>query len=238
VQAVLDTVSANSEWVPPLDKGAMYIRPLLIGNGPILGLGPAPESMLLVYVSPVGAYFKGGQLTPIDLLVRACVRVYVHAVRRPMKRAIQSGVWMSGCRALALGWSRSCVVEGVGLVPSCSQTTWNLRAHKVSPRHVVEPRHNHIAGELVLPPRGAGRRGRHQVHRQLCAGAGDAAGCQSPRLLGRALLGRQGWYSITWTTPPCLVIWLDAPNCTCSLPSSEVMPVVASHRRLRDVWRQ
>jgi branched-chain amino acid aminotransferase len=69
VRAVLDTVAANKDWVPPLDKGAMYIRPLLIGSGPILGLGPAPESTLLVYVSPVGAYFKGGQLTPINLLV-------------------------------------------------------------------------------------------------------------------------------------------------------------------------
>ena len=89
MQAVLDTVSANSEWVPPLDKGAMYIRPLLIGSGPILGLGPAPESTLLVYVSPVGAYFKGGQLTPIDLLVRVyarvCACVCVHAARWEVK---------------------------------------------------------------------------------------------------------------------------------------------------------
>jgi len=69
VKAVLDTVAANADYVPPLDKGAMYIRPLLIGSGAILGLGPAPESTFLIYVSPVGAYFKGGQLTPIDLLV-------------------------------------------------------------------------------------------------------------------------------------------------------------------------
>eukprot|EP00976_Prorocentrum_cordatum_P110088 1195134-Prorocentrum_minimum.AAC.8 len=41
----------------------------MAGSGPILGLAPAPESMFLVYVSPVAAYFKGGQLTPIDLLV-------------------------------------------------------------------------------------------------------------------------------------------------------------------------
>ena len=32
-------------------------------------MGPAPSFTFLVYCSPVGAYFKGGQLTPIRLKV-------------------------------------------------------------------------------------------------------------------------------------------------------------------------
>ena len=44
-------------------------RPLLLGTGPILGLGPAPSFTFIIYCSPVGAYFKGGQLTPIKLKV-------------------------------------------------------------------------------------------------------------------------------------------------------------------------
>lgn len=55
--------------VPPGDKGSLYIRPLLLGTGPILGLGPAPSYTFCVFAAAVGAYFKGGQLTPIDLLV-------------------------------------------------------------------------------------------------------------------------------------------------------------------------
>ena len=54
---------------PPEGKGSLYLRPLLIGTGPILGLGPAPSYTFLVYCSPVASYFKGGQLTPIDLVV-------------------------------------------------------------------------------------------------------------------------------------------------------------------------
>jgi len=50
-------------------QGSLYIRPLLIGTGPILGLAPAPEYTFVVYASPVASYFKGGQLTPIDLIV-------------------------------------------------------------------------------------------------------------------------------------------------------------------------
>ena len=35
----------------------------------MLGLAPSPSYTFLIYVSPVGAYFKGGKLTPISLFV-------------------------------------------------------------------------------------------------------------------------------------------------------------------------
>lgn len=44
--------------VPPLGKGSLYLRPLLLGTGPILGLGPAPSYTFTVYAAAVGAYFK------------------------------------------------------------------------------------------------------------------------------------------------------------------------------------
>jgi branched-subunit amino acid aminotransferase/4-amino-4-deoxychorismate lyase len=40
-----------------------------MGTGPILGLGPAPSYTFCIFAAAVGAYFKGGQLSPIDLLV-------------------------------------------------------------------------------------------------------------------------------------------------------------------------
>jgi len=69
IRAVKDTVAANADHVPPHGKGSLYLRPLLMGTGAILGLGPAPEYTFVVFCAPVGSYFKGGQLTPIDLLV-------------------------------------------------------------------------------------------------------------------------------------------------------------------------
>ena len=69
VDAVKKCISANRDFIPPEGKGSLYLRPLLIGTGPILGLGPAPSYTFLIYCSPVAAYFKGGQLTPIDLVV-------------------------------------------------------------------------------------------------------------------------------------------------------------------------
>lgn len=41
------TVEANAALVPPQGKGSLYLRPLLLGSGPILGLGPAPSYTLV-----------------------------------------------------------------------------------------------------------------------------------------------------------------------------------------------
>ena len=68
LDAIKAVVRENARWIPPSGKGAMYVRPLLMGSGPILGVAPAPEYTFLVYVSPVGPYFKGG-IKPISLRV-------------------------------------------------------------------------------------------------------------------------------------------------------------------------
>ncbi|KAM0848484.1 hypothetical protein ACQ4PT_054354 [Festuca glaucescens] len=67
LSGVKQTILANKRWVPPTGKGSLYIRPLLIGSGAILGVAPAPQYTFVVYVCPVGHYFKDG-LSPISLL--------------------------------------------------------------------------------------------------------------------------------------------------------------------------
>lgn len=61
IDAVKLVVKANEEFIPPYDSGgALYIRPLLIGNGPMLGIAPAEEFKFIIFVSPVGPYFPEG----------------------------------------------------------------------------------------------------------------------------------------------------------------------------------
>ncbi|KAK3141817.1 hypothetical protein QOZ80_4BG0338660 [Eleusine coracana subsp. coracana] len=67
LEAIKLTVLANKRWVPPAGKGSLYIRPLLTGNGAILSVAPAPQYTFVVFVCPVGHYFKGG-LAPISLI--------------------------------------------------------------------------------------------------------------------------------------------------------------------------
>ncbi|CAE6972554.1 BCAT2 [Symbiodinium sp. CCMP2592] len=59
MQMCRDAVRANADWVPPTGKGSLYMRPLLFGSGPALGVGPSPEFTFVIYVAPVGSYFSG-----------------------------------------------------------------------------------------------------------------------------------------------------------------------------------
>jgi branched-chain amino acid aminotransferase len=69
IEAVFRTINANRRFVPPYGTGAsLYIRPLLIGSGPQVGVKPAEEYMFIVFVTPVGPYFKTG-FKPVDLIV-------------------------------------------------------------------------------------------------------------------------------------------------------------------------
>ncbi len=69
-EAVLKAVKLNERFVPPYESGAsLYIRPVLFGSGPQIGVKPADEYMFIVFVTPVGPYFKGGfQTTPFVIM--------------------------------------------------------------------------------------------------------------------------------------------------------------------------
>ncbi|MBH41213.1 MAG: branched chain amino acid aminotransferase [Candidatus Magasanikbacteria bacterium] len=67
-QAVKQVVQKNIKHVPPTEKGSLYVRALLIGSGAKLGIGPSQSYTFIVFVCPVGPYFKDG-VTPISLKV-------------------------------------------------------------------------------------------------------------------------------------------------------------------------
>ncbi|ESV55371.1 branched-chain amino acid aminotransferase [Streptococcus agalactiae LMG 14747] len=69
VEACKAVVKANHEYVPPYGTGGtLYLRPLLIGVGDVIGVHPANEYIFVVFAMPVGSYFKGG-LTPTNFIV-------------------------------------------------------------------------------------------------------------------------------------------------------------------------
>ncbi|MCR5624690.1 MAG: branched-chain amino acid aminotransferase [Lachnospiraceae bacterium] len=69
IDAVVQTVKANADWVPPYGSGAtLYIRPYMFGKNPVIGVKPADEYEFRVFTTPVGPYFKGGA-KPITITV-------------------------------------------------------------------------------------------------------------------------------------------------------------------------
>ena len=60
-EMVKKVVRLNQEYIPTYESGAtLYVRPLLIGTSAQVGVHPANEYLFLIFVTPVGPYFKGG----------------------------------------------------------------------------------------------------------------------------------------------------------------------------------
>jgi branched-chain amino acid aminotransferase len=68
-EALFKVLKLNKGYVPPYGSGAsLYIRPLLFGSGAEVGVKPASEYTFLIFVSPVGPYFKEG-IKPVSMII-------------------------------------------------------------------------------------------------------------------------------------------------------------------------
>jgi branched-chain amino acid aminotransferase len=66
---VKKVVELNKDFVPPYGSGAsLYIRPFLFGSGPKVGVQPSEEYTFMIFVTPVGPYFKEG-FNPVKIAV-------------------------------------------------------------------------------------------------------------------------------------------------------------------------
>ncbi|MDO4166627.1 MAG: branched-chain amino acid aminotransferase [Eubacteriales bacterium] len=78
IDAVVKTVEANIDYVPPYGSGAtLYIRPYMFGSNAVIGVAPAEEYQFRVFCTPVGPYFKGGA-KPITIRVSDFDRAAPH----------------------------------------------------------------------------------------------------------------------------------------------------------------
>lgn len=78
VKAVIDTIKANINWVPPFGSGAtLYVRPFMFGSNAVIGVKPADEYQFRILVTPVGPYFKGG-VKPITVRISDIDRAAPH----------------------------------------------------------------------------------------------------------------------------------------------------------------
>ena len=68
-EAIFKVINLNRKFMPPYGSGAtLYIRPLLFGSSAEVGVKPAAEYTFLVFVTPVGPYFKDG-IKPVNMLI-------------------------------------------------------------------------------------------------------------------------------------------------------------------------
>lgn len=76
MQAIKEIVDFDADWVPAKEGTSLYIRPFIIATEAFLGVRPSNKYKLIIILSPVGAYYKGG-LAPTRIFVED---EYVRAV--------------------------------------------------------------------------------------------------------------------------------------------------------------
>jgi branched-chain amino acid aminotransferase len=70
-EAVIKAVKLNERFIPPYESGAsLYIRPLLLGISSQVGVNPSKDYLFILFVTPVGPYFKGGFCTTPFVIMR------------------------------------------------------------------------------------------------------------------------------------------------------------------------
>ncbi|XP_059007354.1 branched-chain-amino-acid aminotransferase, mitochondrial [Mustela nigripes] len=68
LECIRRLVEVDKDWVPEGKDTSLYIRPVLIGNEPSLGVTRSSQALLFVILCPVGAYFPGDAVDPVSLL--------------------------------------------------------------------------------------------------------------------------------------------------------------------------
>lgn len=70
INTVRMLVAQNDAYVPPSETGAtLYVRPLLLGTSPVIGVHPSDDFAFIVFAMPVGPYYKSG-MVPVPAYVQ------------------------------------------------------------------------------------------------------------------------------------------------------------------------
>jgi branched-chain amino acid aminotransferase len=59
LEGVKTLLRTDADWLPAGPGTSLYVRPVIFATEPFLGVRPAKSYTLLVFLSPVGAYFSG-----------------------------------------------------------------------------------------------------------------------------------------------------------------------------------
>ena len=77
LEAIIETVRFDMDWIPHESEYSLYIRPFIIATDPFIGVKPSSTYLFMIILSPVGAYYPEG-MNPVKIYVE---NEYVRAVK-------------------------------------------------------------------------------------------------------------------------------------------------------------
>lgn len=113
IQAIIELVKIDEDWIPKKEGTSLYIRPFIIATDPILGVKPSDTYKFMIILSPVGAYYPTG-LEPVKIWIED---EYVRAVRGGIGEAKTGGNYVaslkSQVKAYDAGYSQVLWLDGI-----------------------------------------------------------------------------------------------------------------------------
>ena len=105
IEACKMAIRENPEFVPPYGTGAsLYIRPLLIGTQPLVGVNPSETYTFVVFVTPVGPYYKDGFFPVKAVVIDDFDRAAAQGVGQTKVAGNYAAGLMSGIKAKKQGY--------------------------------------------------------------------------------------------------------------------------------------
>jgi branched-chain amino acid aminotransferase len=115
LEAAKALIAQDQAWVPGAVGESLYMRPLMIGTEPALGVHASSEYLFLLMASPSGAYFSGG-VKPVTVWISDD---YV--------RAAPGGTGFAKC---AGNYAASLVAQRQAKDQGCDQVVWLDAIHR------------------------------------------------------------------------------------------------------------
>ncbi len=100
LEALLQLIKIDKDWVPGAPGTSLYIRPTIIATDPYIGLRSSNTFRLFIILSPVGAYYPEG-FNPVKIWV---TKEYVRAVRGGVGQAKTAGNYAASLYATSLAY--------------------------------------------------------------------------------------------------------------------------------------
>lgn len=113
LEALIKLIEVDRDWVPSFPGTSLYIRPVIIGTEPRLGVHASDSYKFFMLLSPAGSYYKEG-LDPVSIVVED---EDVRAVRGGTGYAKTGGNYAASLRAdekaHKMGYSQVLWLDGV-----------------------------------------------------------------------------------------------------------------------------
>lgn len=114
VDALVQLIKVDHNWVPRTRGHSLYIRPVVFGDGNFLGVHSSKTFRHIIMTSPVASYYPEG-MAPVKILV---AKDFVRAVRGGLGTAKTAGNYAASLlaseQAKKSGYSQVLWLDGVG----------------------------------------------------------------------------------------------------------------------------